>query len=200
MISEQLKHMQCGRRYTHCLESAGATQQRSLHYMQNCAITLTWKHFLCIGNSMHYGISSSKSNLALFTSYLWLRIFGILIQYSESHWWPNGPESLPCLVNKRSCQPSYYQEKCPYSYFLHYFFDSQTETLGDTKFSNFWFYGQNPKVSPSTNRKTLSSTLLWYCCLFFNFTQFVTMGSFIIILDLALSGVKDLMSLFYSVG
>ena len=29
-------------------------------------------------------------------------------------------------------------------------FDSQSETLGDTMFSNFWFFGQNPKVWPFT--------------------------------------------------
>ena len=40
---------------------------------------------------------------------------------------------------------------------------SQGETLGDTKFSNFWFHGQKPKAWPFIG-KLLSSTLLW-CCL-----------------------------------
>ena len=34
--------------------------------------------------------------------------------------------------------------------------------LGDSKFSNFWFYGQNLKVWPFIG-KLLSSTLLWCC-------------------------------------
>ena len=42
-------------------------------------------------------------------------------------------------------------------------FDSQSETLGDTKFSNFWLHVQNPKVWPFIG-KLLSSTSLW-CCL-----------------------------------
>ena len=47
--------------------------------------------------------------------------------------------------------------------------------MGDTKFSNFWFYGQNPKVSPFIG-KLLSNALL-YCRLFFNFTQFVILDN-----------------------
>ena len=39
--------------------------------------------------------------------------------------------------------------------------------MGDAKFSNVSFYGQNSKVRPFVG-KLLSSTLLW-CCLFFIF-------------------------------
>ena len=62
---------------------------------------------------------------------------------------------------------------------------------GDTKFSNFWFYGQNTKLSPFIG-KLLSCSILW--CLFLNFTKFVILET-LSILDLALSGVKDIETL-----
>ena len=60
-----------------------------------------------------------------------------------------------------------------------FFFSYVSETLGDTKFSNFCVYGQNPKVWPFIE-KLLRSTLL--CVILENLSIF----------DLALSGVKGL--------
>ena len=47
---------------------------------------------------------------------------------------------------------------------------------GDTKFSNFWFYGQNPKVRPFIG-KLLSRALLQFV---FQFYQVCNFGKFII--------------------
>ena len=66
-------------------------------------------------------------------------------------------------------------------------------TLGYTHFSNFTFYGQNPKMWPSIG-KLLGSTLLW-CCLLFNFTQFIILEN-LSILNFALSRVKGLRNSF----
>ena len=59
--------------------------------------------------------------------------------------------------------------------------------MDDTEFSNFSVY--RPKMWPFIG-KLLSSILLW-CCLFVNFTQFVILVN-LSILDLALSGMKGL--------
>ena len=59
--------------------------------------------------------------------------------------------------------------------------------MGDTKFTKFpcILNGLNHRIG-----KLLSSTLLW-CCLFFNFTQFVVLEN-LLVFDLALSGVNGL--------
>ena len=62
-------------------------------------------------------------------------------------------------------------------------FHSHRESLDDTKFSNIWLCGQNPKEGPFIG-KLLSSTLLW-SCLFFNFTWFAILENSAI-LDLTL--------------
>ena len=55
-----------------------------------------------------------------------------------------------------------------------------SETLGNTKFSNFSFYGQNPKVCVDHSLESLlSSTLLWCCFSILaslNFGKFISFG------------------------
>ena len=69
-------------------------------------------------------------------------------------------------------------------------FDSQSETLGDRTFANFWLYGQNPKVWPFIGKLESCSAAL-YCGAVFFFFQFYRVCKFEKCINFGLSTVRS---------